>query len=62
MQDTSDFVPMQDISPLEMHHVAASFVVAQESGAQADPFQGMRSEDKAVLRASMIDLILGKPS
>ncbi len=50
---------MQDISPLEMHHVAASFMTAQDSGGQADIFQGMRPEDRATLRASMIELILG---
>ena len=51
---------LQDISPLEMHHVAASFMVAQDSGADADIFQDMQPVHRATLRANMIDLILGK--
>lgn len=51
---------LQDISPLEMHHVAATFMVAQDSRFQADIFQDMRAEDKSTLRANMIDLILGE--
>ena len=49
---------LQDISPLENHHVSASFMVAAEDP-QADIFEGMRPEDRGTLRASMIDLILG---
>ena len=48
---------VQDMSPLEMHHCAASFMVAAEP--DADIFACMRSEDRATLRANMIDLILG---
>ncbi|KAK9831614.1 hypothetical protein WJX74_002581 [Apatococcus lobatus] len=47
-----------DLSPLENHHVAASFMIAADEPA-ADIFQGIPAEDKATLRASMIDLILG---
>ncbi len=48
---------MQDISPLEMHHCAASFTVAADP--DANIFHGMRADDKATLRANIIDLILG---
>ncbi|KAK9867080.1 hypothetical protein WJX84_007142 [Apatococcus fuscideae] len=47
-----------DISPLENHHVSASFMVAADKR-QANIFQGMSEEDRGTLRASMIDLILG---
>ncbi|KAK9859297.1 hypothetical protein WJX84_010074 [Apatococcus fuscideae] len=47
-----------DISPLENHHVSASFFVAAEKP-QADIFANMQPEDRGTLRASMIDLILG---
>ena len=52
-------LPLQDLSPLENHHVAASFMVAAEDPA-ADIFHDIPVEDKATLRASMIDLILGE--
>ena len=48
---------LQDIAPLEMHHCAATFMVAADP--EANIFQAMRSDDRATLRASMIDLILG---
>ena len=51
---------LQDISPLEMHHVAGSFMAAQDLGARADIFQDMQPADRATLRANMIDLILGE--
>ncbi len=44
-----------------MHHVAGSFMVAQDPGVEANIFQGMQPEDRATLRANMIDLILGAP-
>ncbi|KAK9831575.1 hypothetical protein WJX74_000880 [Apatococcus lobatus] len=47
-----------DISPLENHHVSASFMVAADRP-QANIFQGMSEEDRGTIRASMIDLILG---
>ncbi len=52
-------MPLQDISPLESHHVAASFIAARENP-EADIFCNMLADDKATLRASMIDLILGE--
>ncbi|KAK9863469.1 hypothetical protein WJX84_000706 [Apatococcus fuscideae] len=47
-----------DASPLENHHVSASFMIAA-SDPLLSPLDNMSPEDRATVRASMIELILG---